>query len=139
MSFFNKNASTISSNFINPVKNIKFIKVDKTVKNIKFTKVDNTVKNIKFIKVDNTDKNIKFLKVDNTIKNIKFIKFDDIVDAFLLKKLIKLSIVLDIFISCIPCLDTKTGVMFHLCSFCFLQIQVNCYTNMFPRCNDNFN
>ena len=25
----------------------------------------------------------------------------------------------------IPCMDTKTGVMFHVCSFCFLQNQVN--------------
>ena len=43
-----------------------------------------------------------------------------------------LSIVLDIFISCIPCLDTKTGVMFHLCSFCFLQNQVNVIPTCFP-------
>jgi hypothetical protein len=42
------------------------------------------------------------------------------------------SIVLDIFISCIPCLDTKTGVMFHVCSFCFLQNQVN----VIPTCFD---
>ena len=44
-----------------------------------------------------------------------------------------LSIVLDIFISCIPYLDTKTGVMFHVCSFCFLQNQVN----VIPTCFDD--